>query len=75
MPKLKPKKNDEVWFLKTLVGKNILGQTVKQPILNTPRIGAKGRVLSNKMPHQIGILCMEEAQVPIEKGMRITGHR
>lgn len=48
-PKLKVKKNDDVWFLKIPVGKNILGQTVKQIILNTPGIEVKGRTISNKM--------------------------
>jgi hypothetical protein len=73
-PKLKVKKNDDVWFFKTPVGKNTLGQTVKQIILSTPGIGSKGRNFSKKMPRRIGISCMEEAMVPVEKGMRITGH-
>lgn len=47
--KLKVKKNENVWFLKIPVGKNILGQTVKQIILSTPRIEVKGRHFSNKM--------------------------
>jgi hypothetical protein len=74
-PKLKIKKNDDVWFLKTPMGKNTLGQTVKQIILSTPGIEPKGRTFSNKTPHRIGISRMEEAQVLVEKGMRITGHR
>jgi hypothetical protein len=69
------KKGDNVWFLKILVGKNMLGQTVKQLILNMPEIKANGRNFSNKTPRRIGISRMEEAMVPVEKGMRITGHR
>jgi hypothetical protein len=74
-PKSRPKLTDEVWFLKTPVGKNTLGQTVKNIILATPEIKANGRIFSNKIPCRIGISRMEEAQVPIDKGMRITGHR
>ena len=47
--KLKVKKNDNVWFLKILVEKNTLGQTVKQIILSTPEIEVKERTFSNKM--------------------------
>jgi hypothetical protein len=75
IPKSKTKKIDDVWFLKTPVGKNTLGQTVKQLILNTPEIKANGRVFSNKTPRQIAISRMEEALVPVEKKMRITSHR
>ena len=74
-PKSKLKRNEEVWFLKNPVGKNTLGQTVKNIILSTPGIDPKGRTFSNKTPHRIGISRMEEAQVLVEKGMRITGHR
>ena len=74
-PKLKIKNNEDVWFLKTPVGKNTLGQTVKQIILSTPGIDPKGRTFSNKTPRHIGISRMEEAQVPVEKGMCITSHR
>jgi hypothetical protein len=74
-PKLKVKKNDDVWFLKTPVGKNTLGQTVRQIILSTLGIDPKGRNFSNKTPRRIGISRMEEALVQVEKGMRITGHR
>jgi hypothetical protein len=49
-PKLKVKKSDNMWFLKTLVGKNTLGQKVKQIILATPEIEPKGRNFSNKKP-------------------------
>jgi hypothetical protein len=74
-PKLKPKKSDGIWFLKTLVGVITLGQIVKQIILSIPGIEANGRNFSNKTPHRIGISRIEEAQVPIDKGMRITSHR
>jgi hypothetical protein len=74
-PKSRPKLTNEVWFLKTPVGKNTLGQTVKNIILATPEIKANGRIFSNKTPRRIGISRMEEAEVPIDKGMRITGHR
>ena len=74
-PKLKIKKNEDVWFLKTPVGKNTLSQTVKQIILSTLGIDPKGRTFLNKTPRRIGISHMEDAQVPVEKGMRITGHR
>ena len=49
--KLKVKKNDNVWFLKTPIGKNTLCQMVKQIILSTLGIEAKGRNFSNKIPH------------------------
>jgi hypothetical protein len=38
-------------------------------------IETKGRVITNKTMHKIGISRREEAGVPVEKGMRITGHR
>jgi hypothetical protein len=74
-PKLRVKRNDDVWFLKTPIGKNTLGQMIRSIILSTPGIEPKGRTFSNKTPRRIGISRMEEAQVPIEKGMLITGHR
>jgi hypothetical protein len=74
-PKLKPRKSDEVWFLKTPFGKNTLGQTVMNIILSTQEIKVNGRIFSNKTQQCIGIFHMEEAQVPIDKGMHITGHR
>ena len=57
------------------MGKNMLGQTMRQIILGTPGIDPKGRIFLNKTLCHIGISRMEEAQVPVEKGMRITGHR
>jgi hypothetical protein len=74
-PKLRVKKNDDVWFLKTPVRKNSLGQTVKSIILSILGIEPKGRTFSNKTLRHIGISRMEEAQVPIEKGIHITSHR
>jgi hypothetical protein len=73
-PKLKVKKNENVWFLNTPIGKNTLSKICKE-LIEGAGIEAKGRVFSNKTPRRIGILRMEDAHVPIEKGMRITGHK
>jgi hypothetical protein len=67
------KKGDDVWFLKKPVGKNSLGSTMKQ-VVECVSIETKGRVITNKTMHKIGISRREEAGVPVEKGMRITGH-
>jgi hypothetical protein len=71
---LKIKNTDSVWFLKTPIGKNTLGQLRKE-LIEGFGINAKGRVFSNKISHKIGISRMEDALVPIKKGMRITRHR
>ena len=73
---LKPKikKSDSVWFLKSPVGKNPLGKTVKTLVEGTPEINSVGRCFTKKMAMRIGITRMEEGMVPIEKGMSVTGH-
>ena len=63
-----------MWFLKTAVGKNTLSKICKD-LIEGARIDPKGRVFSNKTPRRIGISRMEDANVPVEKGMRITGHK
>jgi hypothetical protein len=73
-PKLKLKKNDDVWFLKIPVGKTSLSKICKE-LIEGAGIDAKGRVFSNKTPRRIGISRMEDAHVPVEKGMHITGHK
>ena len=73
-PKLKVKKSDSVWFLKTPVGKNTLSKICKE-LIEGARIDAERRVFSNKTPRRIGILRMEDAHVLVKKGMLITGHR
>jgi hypothetical protein len=72
--KQKVKTTDTMWFLKTPVGKNILGRICKDLIEGRAGIEANGRVFSNKTSRRIGILRMEDAHVPVEKGMRITSH-
>ena len=74
-PKSKFKIADPVWFQKSPVGKNTLGKTVKALVDGTPGISKEGRTFTNKTPRRIGITRMEESLVPVEKGMRITGHR
>jgi hypothetical protein len=73
-PKLKLKKNNDVWFLKTPMGKNSLSKICKE-LIEGAGIEAMDWVFSNKAPRHIGILRMEDAHVPIEQGMRITGYR
>jgi hypothetical protein len=75
IPKHKVKMTNTVWFLKTPVGKNTLGRICKDLIDGTAGIEANGRVFSNKTPRRIGISQMEDAYIPVEKAMRITGHR
>jgi hypothetical protein len=75
VPKPKFRSTDQVWFLKSPVGKNPLGRTVKALVEGTERINKEGRTFTNKTPRRIGISRMEEGLVPVEKGMRITGHR
>ena len=67
--KLRIKKNNNVWFLKS-----VLGQIVMQLILNIPEIKANGRTFSNKTPHRIGISHTEEAHFLVKNGMQITRH-
>jgi hypothetical protein len=69
------KVTDPVWFQKFPVGKNTLGKTVKTLVEGTPSINKEGRTFTNKTPRRIGISRIEEGLVPVEKGMRITGHR
>jgi hypothetical protein len=73
--KPKFKKSDSIWFLKSPMGKNPLGRTVKTLVEGTPGINTEGRTFTNKAARRIGITRMEEEMVPIEKGMRITRHR
>ena len=75
VPKPKIKKLDSVWFLKSPVGKNPLGKTVKSLVEGTPEINSVGRSFTNKTARRIGITRMEEGMVPVEKGMLVTGHR
>jgi hypothetical protein len=74
---LKPKfkKCEQVWFLKSHVGKNPLGRTVKTLVEGMLGINTKEHTLTNKTPKRIGITRMEEGMVPVEKCMMITGHR
>ena len=74
-PKSKFKVTDSAWFQKSPVGKNTLGKTVKTLVEGTPGISKEGRTFTNKTPRRIGITQMEEGLVPVEKGMRIIGHR
>jgi hypothetical protein len=74
-PKQKIKTIDTVWFLKTPIGKNTLGHICKDLIKGIAGIEANVRIFSNKTPRRIGISRIKDAYVPIEKGMRITGHR
>ena len=48
-PRLKIKKNENVWFLKTAVGKNTLSKICKE-LIEAAGIDPKGRVFSNKTP-------------------------
>lgn len=75
MPKLKIKRNDIVWFQPRPVGKNTLCHMVKNLIESTPGIDLAGRMFTNKTPRRMGITRMEEAHIPSEKGMAVTGHR
>jgi hypothetical protein len=73
---LVPKKvkiSEDIWFLKKVVEKNTLGGTMRT-LVEAVGIETKGRVITNKTMCHIGISCMEEAGIPVEKGMRITGH-
>jgi hypothetical protein len=74
-PKPKFMPTDQVWFLKSPVGKNPLGKTLKTLVEGTVGIVTEGRTFTNKTARHIGITRMEEGMVPAEKGMRITGHR
>jgi hypothetical protein len=70
----KVKKGADIWFLKKHVGKNTLGGTMKN-LVEVVGIKTKRRIITNKPMRCIGISRMEEAGVPVYKGMRITGHR
>ena len=70
----KIKKEDEVWSLKKLVGKNVMGGTIRM-LAKIIGIDTRGRIITNKTMYKIGISRMEEVGVPVEKGMRITCHR
>jgi hypothetical protein len=72
--KLKLKRDDSIWFLKTPIGKNSLSRICKDLIEGTTRIKSKGCIFSNKTPRYIGILRMKHAQFPVEKGICITRH-
>jgi hypothetical protein len=48
---------------------------VKTLVEGTVGIKLEGHTFTNKTPRRIGISRMEEGLVPVEKGMRITGHR
>lgn len=74
-PKSNIKKNDHVWFYRSAVGRNTLGKTVKALIESCEGIDLAGRKFTNKTPRRIGISRLEQALVPQDKGMSITGHR
>jgi hypothetical protein len=61
--------------IKSPVGKNPLGRTIKTLIEGMPEINNEGHIFTNKTVRRIGISRMEEGMVPVEKSMRITGHR
>jgi hypothetical protein len=75
VPKPKFKISDQVWFLKFLVGKLLLGKTVKTLVEGHLEIKTEGRTFTNKIARPIGITRIEEGLVLVEKGMRITSHR
>jgi len=74
-PKSHVKFKDHIWYLKTTIGKNMLAKTVKTLIEACDNIVGNERHFSNKTPRRMGISRMEASHIPVEKGMKITGHR
>lgn len=52
-----------------------MGRTVKILVERTVGIKSEGRTFTNKTLRRIGISRMEEGLVPLERGMRISGHQ
>lgn len=65
--KLKLKKNDTMWFMKTRVGKNSLTKICKD-LIEGVGIDAKGQAFSKKIPCKIGISKIKDAHIPLKKG-------
>ena len=70
-PKLKVKKTDNVWFLKTAVGRNTL-EGVTKLMAQSANIA---KIVTNKIGRHIGTTRMEQALVPVNVACKRTGHR
>ena len=70
-PKLKFKKSDNIWFLKTAVGRNMLVGVTKL-LAQSANIDKN---VTNKTGRHIGMTCMEQAFVPVNVACERTGHR
>jgi hypothetical protein len=73
-PHYRIKKNDHVWFPKTLLGKEKLGNIVKCLVEGTPVIATNGHAFLNKMQRRLGMSQMDDALVHVKKRMQITSH-
>ena len=72
-PKQKFNKRDQVWYTTTTIGCNTLSQVTKKLSEDVPSLNTKQ--ITNKIGRNTGILSLEEALVPIDHGMELTGHR
>jgi hypothetical protein len=72
-PKQKFIKRDQVWYTTTAIGRNTLSQVAKKLAEDVPSLDTKR--ITNKTGRNTGISRLEEALVPIDRGMELTGHR
>jgi len=63
---------EQVWFMKTLVGKNILRQLSKKLTNDIPTL--KGKRITNNTTCGIAISRMVNAFMQVEYGMKISSH-
>ena len=70
-PKLKVKKSDNVWYLKSAVGRNTL-EGVTKLMAESANIEKK---VTNKTGRHIGTTRMEQALVPVNLACERIGHR
>ena len=73
-PKTKLKLDrDLIWFSKVPVGRNTLGLLTKRLTEDIPEF--IGKKITNKSGRGTAVTRLTQAMVPIEYGMRVTGHR
>lgn len=71
--KSKVTKGDPIWFTKTPVGRNTLVGITKKLADCVPSLESKR--ITNKTGQNTGITRLEQAHVPIDRAMALTGHR
>jgi hypothetical protein len=66
-------KNHVVWYKDVPVGRNTLAKVVQKLAEDMPSLD--GKRITNKTGRNTGISRLEEARVPLDRAIQLTGHR